>query len=320
MRWANKKTRRRQRHPHIVWVLLLGLIVVAWRLYSNYGWWYALWLGPGDPPRSCVLPRIESPPDKDYPPKIGILCLRDTGRPNLARYAQLERFAEAALENKKRYASRHSYALVVADANAGNRPAPWAKLPALRRALPQFDWLLYIDGDALFANPEPRLEALVDDAYDVVISEDWGGYNTGVFLVKNSSFVAKLLDDMWDAGTRYGLAKPNKWWRHEMPFEFEQRALHFLTRSETWQASADRYGLPTVPPDVAAPIRDRIKVLPQCALNSYLVRPRLLPQDARHRAARYARGDFVVHLAGHKGANKAALLEYALDHLVRREV
>ena len=71
--------------------------------------------------------------------------------------------------------------------------------------------------------------------------------------------------------------------------------------------------------DAAARTRSHIKVVPQCALNAYLVRPRLASGPSAKVAARaaYQPGDFVVHLAGHKAANKAALLDYALKHLAR---
>jgi hypothetical protein len=73
--------------------------------------------------------------------------------------------------------------------------------------------------------------------------------------------------------------------------------------------------VPTTKGDAAA-VRSHIHVVPQCALNSYLVRPRLRAPDAPHRKAAYAAGDFIVHLAGHKGDNKAALFDYALSRLV----
>ena len=120
---------------------------------------------------------------------------------------------------------------------------------------------------------------------------------------------------MWDAATTHGLSRRNPWYDHALPFEFEQRALHFLADTPTWrQAAARRADVPRTTGDAAA-IRNRIKVLPQCAFNSYLVRPGSR-RDAAHAAAAYRPGDFVVHLAGHKGANKAALFEYALRKLV----
>lgn len=294
---------------------VLVIATTAVRLYLNYGWWYAWWLARSPPaPRACAVP---SRARRDKPsPKIGILALRDRSPP-LSRFEQLAAFASKAMANKQAYATYHGYELVVADAAPDSlRPAPWSKLTALRAALPRFDWILYVDGDALFVNPEPSLECFVDDDFDVVLASDWGGYNTGVFFVKNSSFADRLLSDMWAAG-RY-LAKPNSWWSHPLPFEFEQRALHFLADTPTWRHKASKYPgqVPTVDPSRALAVRARIKVLPQCALNSYLVRPSLLADDAAHRAARYAPGDFIVHLAGHKAANKAALFDFALTSLV----
>jgi len=321
---------------------VVAVAVGAVALYQNYGWWVAARLAARPPAkrRDACAPPPPPPETVARRPRIGVLTLADPAGASTARYAALAAYADAALANKRAYADFHGYELVVAEAETtAARPAPWSKLAALRAHLPKFDWLLYLDGDALVANPAVCLEGLVDDAYDVVLAEDWGGYNTGVFLVKNSAWAAAFLGDMWDAATTYDLARKNPWYDHALPFEFEQRALHFFADTPTWRAAAARRpgAVPRTPGDAAA-VRARIKVLPQCALNSrgrprhhrarpsffppeaplprYLVRPRLRSPDAAHRAAAYARGDFVVHLAGHKGANKAALFDYALADLV----
>ena len=92
-----------------------------------------------------------------------------------------------SLDNKRAYADHHGYELIVHEP-AATLPAPWSKIDALLLHLHRFDWLLYLDGDALAANPAICLESFLDDAFDVVMAEDWGGYNTGAFFVRNSSF------------------------------------------------------------------------------------------------------------------------------------
>lgn len=302
-------------------VCCVGLVTTtaAARLYTNYGWWYAAWLRRSPPPtrRRACLPSTQSTKKK----KIGIVALRQQASSVLARYAQTAAFEERALANKAAYASAHGYELVVVDAVADSvRPAPWSKLTALRDALPRFDWLAYVDGDALFADHRPALETIVDDDYDIVLSEDWGGYNTGVFFIKNSSFSSLLLEEMWSAGDF--LAKPNTWYSHPFPFEYEQRALHYFASSAVWRRKHELYPsmVPVVDEAKSLSVTRRIKVVPQCAINSYLVRPTLASlffDRERRKKSRYRRGDFIVHLAGHKGANKAALFEYALNSLVR---
>ena len=47
--------------------------------------------------------------------------------------------------------------------------------------------------------------------------------------------------------------------------------------------------------------------MPQCALNSYMLSPFTLKDRY---VSQYVPGDFVVHMAGHKGSNKARLFEY----------
>jgi len=299
-------------------LLVAGAALAHYR--ANYGRALAASLeaappAPRDPP--CRAPPPERPPPAR--PRVGIVVLADDA--SEARYAATARFARRALANKRAYADHHGYELLV-HAPAPELPAPWSKLDALLEHLPRFDWLLYLDGDALIANPGVCLETFLDEAYDLVLAEDWGGYNTGAFLVRNSNASVDLLRAM--AATAAGaldLARREPWYAKTLPFEFEQRALHYLADTQTWRAWAARSPekVPRVSPKAAAALRARIRVVPQCALNAYLVRPRPAggPAAKAARHAAYQPGDFVVHLAGHKGENKAALLEYALKHLAR---
>mmetsp|Transcript_37983 Transcript_37983/g.121915 ORF Transcript_37983/g.121915 Transcript_37983/m.121915 type:complete len:154 (-) Transcript_37983:27-488(-) len=122
---------------------------------------------------------------------------------------------------------------------------------------------------------------------------------------------------MWESATSHGLSKANPWYDHALPFEYEQRALHFFAKSDVWTRRKHRIPQYDDNKD-AGEIRRRVKVLPQCALNSYLLRPSLASQRPSHQTAAFAPGDFIVHLAGHKAANKAALFDYALHALVQQ--
>ena len=299
---------------------LAALVVAACSILyyrANYGRTLAASLeaappAPREPP--CRAP----PPERAaVNPRVGIVVLADTA--SEARYVATQRYSQKSLDNKRAYAAHHGYELIVHEP-AATLPAPWSKIDALLLHLRRFDWLLYLDGDALVANPAICLESFLDDAYDVVMAEDWGGYNTGAFLVRNSTFSRGLLRAMAAAATgKLDLARREPWYAKTLPFEFEQRALHYLTDTAAWRKWAARAPtkVPRVAADEAARTRSHIKVVPQCALNAYLVRPRLASGPSAKVAARaaYQPGDFVVHLAGHKGENKGALLDYALKHL-----
>jgi hypothetical protein len=97
------------------------------------------------------------------------------------------------------YAKRHGYRAVVGKErlDASRSPA-WSKLLLIERYLganPSCVWLMWIDADAVIANPMQRLEDLVDDDVDFLVAEDRfpNTINTGVFLVRNCSATRDML-------------------------------------------------------------------------------------------------------------------------------
>jgi hypothetical protein len=234
-----------------------------------------------------------------------------------ARFAGMDQISDASIQNKRAYCEKHGYSLKIADGQMidRSRPAAWSKVLALRHYLPQFDWVLFMDTDTLVMNPEIRVESLIDERYDVIISEDWSGVNTGVFLMRNSTWSWWLLDEVWK---QHQLVSGN------YPFEYEQRAFHFLLQTSVWRARGlsrcesarattreKRTHFTNRPRRYpgAPEVRRHFKVIPQCALNSYMLSPFTLRGDRA--TSQYVQGDFVVHMAGHKGYNKARLFEHA---------
>jgi hypothetical protein len=77
--------------------------------------------------------------------------------------------------------------------------AVWEKIPVLRDHLQYFDWLMWIDADAMVMNHTIRLERLIDSAYEnahLIISRDENGLNAGVFLLKNCDDSMKFLEEV----------------------------------------------------------------------------------------------------------------------------
>jgi len=101
------------------------------------------------------------------------------------------------------------------------------------------------------------------------------------------------------------------------PFEYEQRAVHYLLQTDKWRAR----GLPRYTPAVTRDSRDsrssfseemwsHVELVPQCAINAYMLFPRFFSPPS---SAAWTPGDFIVHLAGHKGNNKLKLFQYCAD-------
>ena len=56
----------------------------------------------------------------------------------------------------------------------------------VRKHLPRYDWLVFIDVDTLIMNPAVRLEDVADDSVDQVLAADHNGVNSGVWMVRNT--------------------------------------------------------------------------------------------------------------------------------------
>lgn len=175
---------------------------------------------------------------------------------------------------------------------------------------------------------------------DLILTADHNGPNTGLFFLRNSPFSFWLLDELWSCSEglsfptpKLGPPLPHSEETAEgkqkdkgflglgiggrvYPFEYEQRAFHYLLQTDVWT----RRSLPIYKGDVhsTAFIRSRTAVLPQCTMNSYSVHPlawlNVLSPTPNAYAADYVHGvDFAVHLAGYKGRIKVDMLEHYLE-------
>ena len=183
----------------------------------------------------------------------------------------------ASVANKRRYADLHGYDLIVSRTAADpSRPAAWSKILEVRKHLPRYDWLMFIDVDTLIMNPAVRLEDIADDSVDQVLAADHNGVNSGVWLVRNTPWSFYFLDELW---AQDDLVKG------PYLFHYEQRAFHRLFHTDAWSRQPSTRG--AAPYAGAAEVRAHSKIVNQCVFNS------LLPW--------YVSGDFVVHFAGLKG-------------------
>jgi hypothetical protein len=209
------------------------------------------------------------------------------------------------IQNREKYARLHGYRVVLAnDALDASRPAAWSKLKAVDQHLKSFDYVMYVDMDVVIMNMEVPIENFLDPLLDkdFIMTEDWNGPNTGVWIVRQSNWSHWFLQTAWNqsqlvSGNVRGTA---------YPFEYEQRAVHYMLGSVIW----NRRGLPAFPGNVTD-IRSHFLLLPQCAMNSYVMHPFYWYGDRE--AATYVHGDFLVHFAGKKGVIKSNLMKHYLS-------
>lgn len=166
--------------------------------------------------------------------RIAILMINS---PNIPQYAH-----KAALINYL-YASKHGYAFIVerCPLKDSTFQVPesyeylmvWAKPYLLKKHLPDYDYVLYIDSDAIVINQTQRVQELIqahvdtDDNVCVVAARDCFNedkltcsgpkdqFNAGVLLFKNDRRTMTILDAWIDAR----LNKDCYRWRDEFPYE-----------------------------------------------------------------------------------------------------
>lgn len=196
-----------------------------------------------------------------------------------------QELAEITLRNKRRYAIRHSFEMVV----HGPRETSGLWTPvhcdqpdavmrgescfkqssnfALDTRAPTFGkiklalaacvgrpnyWMLWSDADALVVNQKKSLLDVVDDAYDIIVAHDWFMINAGVLLLRCSPWNIKFLQRLYDAR------------KFDKAVALDQSAFNEFFKE--------------------ADVQPHVKHVPKHAINVY--------------TEEYRPGDFIVHFAG----------------------
>lgn len=123
--------------------------------------------------------------------KIAIVSLYDKKYEEIGKYSNW---------NKRDYANLHKYDLYLYQNSLDeSRPTAWSKIKAIEKHLSDYDWIMWSDADSLIMNNSVKLETLIDNNYDMIITYDQISkvLNTGVFLIKNSEWSKVLLKNIY---------------------------------------------------------------------------------------------------------------------------
>jgi hypothetical protein len=91
---------------------------------------------------------------------------------------------------------------------AEDRSLHWGKVKLVQEVLNtnNFDYVLFLDADAIISDFNQRIEDFIDDRYDMIFAEDIGHHssmNTGVFLSKNSEWTKNFFNTWWESGATF---------------------------------------------------------------------------------------------------------------------
>jgi len=241
--------------------------------------------------------------------RIGLLLLYDDKSGDKAWNANL---MERVMANRRAYCNRFDYDIIVGNEYIDrNRPAAWSKLLAMIHTLQKgaHDYVLYIDMDIVIMNMSISIDEYIDYAMsvnehtDLIMTNDWNGPNTGVWIARNTDWTIWFLQEAWNQDH---LVQKRSKDGIPHPFEYEQRAFHFLLNTMKWSSR----NLPVYRGN-SSDLAKHITLLPQCAFNSYSLHP--LDFRGNRDESQYVDGDFLIHFAGKKGQIKINLMTHYLD-------
>lgn len=214
----------------------------------------------------------------------------------------------SSIANKKAYAERHGYNLVIKDVSPKKRYShewreSWEKGDIIKQTMRQFpdaEWFWWLDLHTYIMEPEVSLDKHIfynldnstyrDLSYfnplnipeklpyvdynqplDLLITQDCSGFNLGSFLIRRSEWTEKLLDVWWDP---VFYEQKHMLWEHK-----EQDALEYLYANEAW-------------------IRGRTGFLPLRSINSFPPGACNEMKDDARLFYNEEERDFVVNMAG----------------------
>lgn len=102
-----------------------------------------------------------------------------------------------AMQSKREYCKKHGYDLIddetVYDTS---RPIAWSKILLIKKYLPMYDVVVWIDADAIILDMSQTLENKLElmNGKDICVTTVFGMINTGVMLIRNSDRALALMD------------------------------------------------------------------------------------------------------------------------------
>lgn len=105
--------------------------------------------------------------------------------------------------SKQCYALKQGYTFILeTNSEMSKKINPWwFKVYALQKYLAFFDWVVWLDGDCLIANPDIKFEWFLDDPHaDLVLTDHNFAVNNGVFALRNTAWSEEFLDKWLGAG------------------------------------------------------------------------------------------------------------------------
>lgn len=243
----------------------------------------------------CLVPSIPPSGNCQVKPFLGVNPFSIA----IITFDHRKDFESLRFKNKQKYALTHGYDFIYEDEELEqaflglepSRPVAWIKFMFIMKYLPNYDYIMWIDEDAMIMNENIRIEVIVDPQHMIFISEDGNGINSGVFIVRQAKWSMDFIRNCWEQEWLV------KGWH---PFRYEQRAMHHLYGSKQGLRNA-KFHKKEIPMIEIHETRNHFQIVDSCMLNSNVCEEfwfALIGIKTSHCNNKYHDGDFVLHLAG----------------------
>jgi hypothetical protein len=177
---------------------------------------------------------------------------------------------DQSLHTFRRFGERHGYDVVVGGEEAiADRAPAWGKVVLLRNLLDAYDYVLWVDADAIILDDSVDPASLLGEQhFQALVSYCWNEEEcacTGVWLLKKGERASAFLDAVWNGGDGYLQRHP-----------WEQAA---VMRLLGYSVDPDRFVAPTGWSDGTLWLEDEWDTIP-----AFTVGRRLVPCRIRHYA------------------------------------
>jgi hypothetical protein len=171
--------------------------------------------------------------------------------------------AICSVPEKASYCVRYGYRFVSCSIQDElERPPSWYKIKVIEETLHLGDWVFWTDCDSIVWNPDLPLMGFADDRYDLILSTDLNGINSGNFFIKNSGFIKDLLKQWWDAPV---WTLNHMWWEQKQLMLMHQNSEELRRKTKLVDQKYFNAYVPSVETVIrhyaAMPIEERLKAM-----------------------------------------------------------
>ena len=123
------------------------------------------------------------------------IALINLGTPNM------ENMLKETRRNHKEYCNKHNYDYICYnDSIIPFDVVTWNKIYVLQKHINDYEWIVWIDCDAVFTNKNIKLESIIDKSHNnsLLVCDDIGGwrFNSGVMFWKNNVWSKLILHEL----------------------------------------------------------------------------------------------------------------------------